>query len=1142
MNTRRFILLVVVISIFVSIGIVRCEEEGQSGGFWNKRVTEKVLKKDYPVQPVAFTQVKLDDVFWTPRIETNRKVTIPYAFGKCEETGRINNFAIAGGLKEGEHKGEFPFDDTDPYKILEGASYCLSVAPDPNLDKYLDNLIALISAAQEDDGYLYTCRTNKSERLKNWYGNARWEKLDGSHELYNMGHLYEAAVAHWQATGKRTLLDVVTKNADFLCEQFGPGKVEKWPGHQIIEMGLARLYRATGEQKYLDLAKYLLDVRGPGGNPYNQSHQKVVDQNEAVGHAVRATYMYCGMADVAALTGDVSYQKAIDRIWENVVGKKLYLTGGIGATGSGEAFGRNYQLPNETAYCETCAAIGNVMWNHRMFLEHGDAKYIDVLERTLYNGLISGVSLDGKLFFYPNPLASHGQHSRSPWFGCACCPGNVTRFVASVPGYVYAQAGKDLYVNLYTAGTGRVDMPRGNVQIEQTTQYPWDGYVRMVVNPEKAMNFAICVRIPGWAQGRPVPSDLYRYADDMAGEVSIKVNGKTVALDIDKGYQRLARKWRKGDVIELQLPMAVRRVLASEQVADDRGRVALERGPIVYCAEWPDNEGNVHNLVLTDDVELRTKFEGDLLGGVTVVRGKAASVSYSEDGEQTIAKACELTAIPYYAWAHRGRGAMAVWLAREKSAAEVVTPLGVVPNGSFEKSVGDSPVGWKSQTYSGRARFRYVEGGRTGQRCVMITSGNGADAGWLGTVTVKPNTQYRLSAWIKTEDLDAGTGKGALLNIHNIQPLQTPAVSGTTDWTKVEISFNSGDNAFIQINCLFGGWGLANGTAWYDDLKIEPVSADTSKNYHPTMYYGDDTYGRPWAKDPDVVRLGDKYLMYYSINRGAKGIAVGIAESRDIDNWKKVGELLPGAEYEKKGLAAPAAMVRGGRVHLFYQTYGNGRNDAICHAFSEDGIHFERNASNPVFRPTGDWNCGRAIDADVIAYNTQLLLYCATRDPKMKVQQLVVAAAPVDSDWGRDKWKQLCDKPILKPELVWEKDCIEAPSVFEHNGRLYMFYAGAYNNAPQQIGCAVSDDGVVWKRLSDLPLVPNGEEGEWNSSESGHPGVFVDNDGRMHLFFQGNNDNGRTWHLSRMEIGWEQGEPYLIRPQDSRQFRVRQAG
>ena len=442
------------------------------------------VERDYPIRPVPFTDVKLEDALWAPRIETNRTVTIPYAFEKCEENGRMGNFDLAAGVAEGEHKGDFPFDDTDPYKILEGAAYVLSVRPDIALDRYLDRLIDQIGAAQEDDGYLYTCRTNNCNRLRNWFGNQRWEKLDASHELYNMGHLYEAAAAHFQATGKRDLLDIALKSANLIDEVFGPGKNEDAPGHQVIEMGLVKLYRITGEQRYLDLAKFLLDTRGPGGNPYNQSHEKPYEQSEAVGHAVRAAYMYSGMADIAALTGDERYLEAIDRIWDDVVSKKLYLTGGIGATGNGEAFGGPYDLPNETAYCETCAAIGNVYWNHRMFLFHGDGKYIDVLERTLYNGLISGVSLEGNRFFYPNPLASHGQHERSPWFGCACCPGNIARFVASVPGYVYAQVDDRLYVNLFVKGMSTVNMDDRTVRVMQYHDYPWEGKVVLLVDPK----------------------------------------------------------------------------------------------------------------------------------------------------------------------------------------------------------------------------------------------------------------------------------------------------------------------------------------------------------------------------------------------------------------------------------------------------------------------------------------------------------------------------------------------------------------------------------------------------------------------------------------------------------------------------------
>jgi len=832
MSAGRIAVLTVVVAICVGLGLGGCAEQAKQGGKAEQRGAAAKPRKDYPIEPVPFTQVKLTDEFWAPRIETNRTVSIPYSFGKCEETGKIDNFAIAGGLKTGEHKGDFPFDDTDPYKILEGASYSLSVHPDPKLDKYLDDLIVKIAAAQEDDGYLYTCRTNKCERLKNWYGDERWSKLAGSHELYNMGHLYEAAVAHYQATGKRTLLDVAVKNADFLDTVFGPGKNEGWPGHQVIEMGLAKLYRATGNEKYLQLAKFYLDTRGPGGNPYNQSHQKPVDQSEAVGHAVRASYMYCGMADVAALTGDERYLRAAERIWENVVGRKLYLTGGIGASGAGEAFGKDYELPNETAYCETCAAIGNVMWNHRMFLSSGLGKYIDVLERTLYNGLISGVSLQGDTFFYPNPLASHGQHKRSPWFSCACCPGNMTRFVASIPGYVYAKAGDRLYVNLFVSGTGTVNMKNNAVKVQQVTGYPWDGSVKLTVEPQRAAKFTVAIRVPGWAQGQPVPSDLYRYMDGGEQKVGLKLNGEVIEADTEGGYLCIERKWAKGDVIEMDLPMPVRRVLADQNVEADRGRVAIERGPIVYCAEWPDNGGHVHNLVLPDNAKLTLEGRKNLLGLVTVVRGKALAVAYGDDGKSLVKKEQEFTAIPYYAWAHRGQGEMAVWLARDAAMAQPVTPPGMIQNPSFEEGAGDKPTGWERATYGGNGELKYVEGGRTGKKCVMISSESGADIGWLTSVAVKPRTEYRLTGWIKTENVES-TGerqaKGALLNLHNMQPLQSPAVTGTKDWTKVEIAFNSGENSTVEINCLFGGWGLAKGKAWYDDLQLELLSSKPAK-------------------------------------------------------------------------------------------------------------------------------------------------------------------------------------------------------------------------------------------------------------------------------------------------------------------------
>jgi DUF1680 family protein len=538
---------------------------------------------------------------------------------------------------------------------------------------YLDNLIAKIGAAQEPDGYLYTARTIDPKHPHDWSGSKRWLRdPDQSHELYDAGHLFEAAAAHYQATGERNLLDIAIKEANLLCNTFGPDKLNNiWPGHQIVEMGLVKLYRVTGDKRYLDLAKFFLDVRGPGGDEYHQSHIKPVEQKEAVGHAVRAAYMYSGMADVAAMTGDQGYLHAIDAIWDNVAGKKLYITGGIGASGAGEAFGGNYQLPNLSAYCETCAAIANDYWNLRLFLLHGDAKYIDVMERTLYNGLISGVSLDGKLFFYPNPLESDGQHQRSPWFGCACCPGNITRFLASVPGYVYAQRGDALYVNLFAGGTADVKMDDGRtVKMTQQTRYPWDGAVKITVNPDKAGEFTVNVRIPGWARDEVVPGDLYKFLDKAKEPVTLKVNGKDVPIELNKGYASLKRSWNNGDAIELNLPMPVRRVVANEKVADDVGKVALERGPIVYCVEWPDVKGGkVVNLLLPDDAAVSAEFKADLLGGVEVLKGDAQSLRWAQGHKNMEKEKVAFTAIPYYAWANRGRGEMAVWLARVESGA-----------------------------------------------------------------------------------------------------------------------------------------------------------------------------------------------------------------------------------------------------------------------------------------------------------------------------------------------------------------------------------------------------------------------------------------------------------------------------------------
>ena len=543
---------------------------------------------------------------------------------------------------------------------------------DKALDAYLDSVITLIATAQEPDGYLTTCVTNKCYRLSGWWGKSRWEKIN-SHELYNSGHLYEAAVAHYRATGKRNLLDVAIKNADLVCEVFGPNEGQKHvpSGHPIAEMALAKLYKVTGDEKYLKMAKYFVEETGRGTDghrlsEYSQDHKPILQQDEIVGHAVRAGYLYSGVADVASLTQDTAYFNALSRIWENMASKKLFITGGIGSRPQGEGFGPNYELNNHTAYCETCAAIANVYWNHRMFLATGNAKYADVLERALYNGVISGVSLSGDKFFYDNPLESMGQHERQQWFGCACCPGNVTRFMASVPFYMYATQSNDIYVNLYIQSKAELNTETNNVKLEQITTYPWDGKVSISVNPEKEQEFALRVRIPGWAQDAPVPTDLYSFTDK-AKAYTISINGKKVNATQLDGYATILHDWKTGDVVEINFPMDVRRVKANDNVEDDRGKLAIERGPIMFCLEGKDQvDSIVFNKFIPDGTSMEATYDADLLNGVMVLTGTAKEIE--KDGS---VKEVPFKAIPYSTWNNRGADQMAIWI---PEAAEYARP------------------------------------------------------------------------------------------------------------------------------------------------------------------------------------------------------------------------------------------------------------------------------------------------------------------------------------------------------------------------------------------------------------------------------------------------------------------------------------
>jgi DUF1680 family protein len=643
-------------------------------------ITSSAQQKDYSIQAVNFTKVKLTDNFWLPRLKTNHTVTIPASFERCDKTGRVKNFEMAAA-RSGKFCTIYPFDDTDIYKTIEGASFSLSLFPDKKLETYIDTLITKVAAAQEPDGYLYTARTIDPLHPHSWAGKERWEKeRELSHELYNSGHLYEAAAAHYYATGKKSLLNVALKNADLVCSVFGPGKRHVAPGHEIVEMGLVKLYRITGKKEYLETAKDFIEERGHyngydakskdewKNGEYWQDNIPVVDQTEAEGHAVRAGYLYSGVADVAALTGDEKMIAAIDKIWENMVGKKFYVNGGVGAVPGGERFGDNYELPNTTAYNETCAAIANVYWNQRMFLLHGDAKYIDVLEKSLYNALLSGIGLDGKSFFYSNAMQvknsfNHGalERSRAGWFDCSCCPTNLVRLLPSVPGYMYAQKGDDVFVNLFANSTTQISVHNKPVGIEQQNNYPWDGALKFVLSPKSSDVFNLMVRIPGWAQNSVLPSDLYSFVNASNRKVEIKVIGQPVEYTMEKGYASLNRNWKKGDVVEVNLPMETKLIRANENLKDDQGKVAVERGPLVYCAEWKDNNGKTSNIIMPLNANFTSEFKSDELNGVEILKTTAPVIEINNDGTSisTVNKA--VTLIPYYTWANRGEGEMMIW-------------------------------------------------------------------------------------------------------------------------------------------------------------------------------------------------------------------------------------------------------------------------------------------------------------------------------------------------------------------------------------------------------------------------------------------------------------------------------------------------
>ena len=647
------------------------------------------MAADYPIKPVPLTEVSFSEGLWHDRQHINNTVTLPFALHQCDTSHRLKNFDLAAetmkrraaGEKDFQNKPEsqYPFDDSDVFKVLEGAAYCLSVDPNPELQQKLEGIISRIAAAQEPDGYLYTWRTmHPDSPLTGWIHQERWLKdSEISHETYNLGHLYEAGDAFLEATGSKSLFDICMKSANLVYRDFGDGEPRLAPGHQGIEMALAKLHRRTGDRRWIDLAKFFIDSRG-NGPQYSQCDKPVVEQRQAYGHAVRANYLYSGMTDVTAMTGDDTYLESINAIWNDVVATKLHLTGGVGALAAGEAYGDSYELPHR-CYNETCAAISLMFWNHRMFLMTGESKYMDVFERTLYNGFLSGVSLSGDRFFYPNPLEydgkevnNHGHAGRAPWFGCACCPPNVLRTMASLTGYAYAVKDTELYVNIYAPGKARAEVGGETIGITQETHYPWEGTIRFTLAPPQDKEFALCLRIPGWSLGKPVPTDLYTYDDPTPGKSTLKINGETIIPSIDQGYAVIKRTWKPGDVVEMNLPMPVRRVSGNPKISATRNQVALERGPIVYCFEGIDNGNSVFDIALPEAARITPVTKPEKLGGVTVLDITGALRVTQQTDDKLVSRSIDATAIPYAFWNNRGLSQMLVWLGRD---ADYVRPV-----------------------------------------------------------------------------------------------------------------------------------------------------------------------------------------------------------------------------------------------------------------------------------------------------------------------------------------------------------------------------------------------------------------------------------------------------------------------------------
>jgi DUF1680 family protein len=628
---------------------------------------DKIVAQNSPIkiEPVNFSKVNVTDAFWKPKMDLVATKTLAACIYQTEEkTGRIRNFEKVARGKGEKHEGIF-YDDSDVFKAIEAMSYAIKTNKDPKLEAKADEWIDKIAAAQLTDGYLNTYYTLTGL-------DKRWTDMS-MHEDYNAGHMIEAAVAYYDATGKRKLLDVVIKWANYFDSLFGPGKKDWVTGHQELELALVKLYRVTNDKKYLNLADWLLSERGKKlavgytwtdwkDTLYAQDGVPVKQQKDITGHAVRAMYMYTGAADVAAHTGDVDYLKAMRNVWEDVVYRNMYLTGGIGSAGSNEGFSNDYDLPNEQAYCETCASVGMVFWNQRMNSLTGNAEYIDVLERSLYNGALDGLSLSGDRFFYGNVLASNGKNARREWFGTACCPANIARLIASLGNYIYGYKDNKIYVNLFVGSQTTFNLSKGDIQFTMNTGYPWNGNVNCTLNLKKKMISSIAFRLPGWASGTAVPGGLYSFANNMTEKPILLLNGTAIPYQVQEGYVVVEHEWKDKDVLEYQLPMTIQKVVSRNELTFNNDRVAFQRGPLVYCIEGADNNGKAWNVIAPTQISFTTENFKVLDESVVSLVADLPSIQIELNGTSAKTTFQKVRAIPYYAWCNRGSNAMQVWL------------------------------------------------------------------------------------------------------------------------------------------------------------------------------------------------------------------------------------------------------------------------------------------------------------------------------------------------------------------------------------------------------------------------------------------------------------------------------------------------